>query len=234
MYLMPRLIGKGTQLSRLGGGIGTRGPGEQKLETDRRRIRDRIALLKKELEALGSRRAMMRKRRERFRVPAAAIVGYTNCGKSTLMNSLTGSTVAVRDKLFATLDPTTRKLIMPDRREILLIDTVGFLNELPHHLIEAFKATLEEAAQADLLIHLIDAGHPKAMEQAEAVYRVLGGIDALGKPMVTVLNKADRVASETIDDMKARLGADAAISALKREGLDILLDKISAAIPIFP
>jgi GTP-binding protein HflX len=233
MYLMPRLIGKGTEMSRLGGGIGTRGPGEQKLETDRRRIRDRIALLKKELEALGSRRAMMRKKRDRFRVSAVAIVGYTNSGKSTLMNALTGSSVMVRDKLFATLDPTTRRMKMPDGKEVLLIDTVGFLNELPHHLIEAFKATLEEAAQADLLIHLIDASHPKAKEQAEAVYKVLGGIDALGKPIITVLNKIDKIPPEEAERLKIELGADAAISALTKEGLDALTEKIRSRIAIF-
>lgn len=232
-YLMPRLIGKGTELSRLGGGIGTRGPGEQKLEVDRRRIRDRIARLKKELEGLGSRRAMMRKTRGRFRVPAVAIVGYTNAGKSTLMNALTGSSVIVRDKLFATLDPTIRKLTMPDRRQILFIDTVGFLNDLPHHLIEAFKATLEETIEADLLLHVIDASHPKAGEQAEAVYKVLGGIDALGKPVLTVLNKIDKASLGTVERLKVSLGADIAISALKKEGLDTLTRRIAASLPIF-
>ncbi|MCX5679345.1 MAG: GTPase HflX [Candidatus Omnitrophica bacterium] len=233
MYMMPRLTDKGTELSRLGGGIGTRGPGEQKLEVDRRRIRDRIARLKKELESLGSRRGMMRKRRDKFRIPSVAIVGYTNTGKSTLLNAITGSSVAVRDKLFATLDPTIRKLTMPNRREILFIDTVGFLKELPHHLIEAFKATLEEAVEADLLLHLIDASHPKAKEQAEAVYKVLGGIGALDKPIITVLNKIDRVSPEEVVRLKDLLGAAVAISALNKEGLGGLLEKITRSIPIF-
>lgn len=232
MYMMPRLTDKGTELSRLGGGIGTRGPGEQKLEVDRRRIRDRIAKLKKDLEGLGSRRGMMRNRRDKFRIPSVAIVGYTNTGKSTLLNTITGSAVVVQNKLFATLDPTVRKLTMPDRRQILFIDTVGFLKELPHHLIEAFKATLEEAAQADLLIHLVDASHPKVKEQAEAVYKVLGGIDALGKPIITVLNKTDKVSPEERERLKILLGASAAISALKKEGLGELLEKITTALPI--
>ena len=231
MYLMPRLVGKGTELSRLGGGIGTRGPGEQKLEVDRRRIRDRIARLKKELEALALRRGMMRTRRNRFKVPAVAIVGYTNAGKSTLMNALTGSSVIVRDKLFATLDPTIKRLVTPDKREILFIDTVGFLNELPHHVIEAFKATLEESAEADLLLHIIDASHPKAKEQAEAVYKVLGSINALGKPIITVLNKIDKISPEAVDRLKSVFGADAAISALKHHGLEDLLRRISGSLP---
>ena len=232
LYQMPRLTGKGTELSRLGGGIGTSGPGEQKLEVDRRRIRDRIARLKKELDGLGSRRGMMRKRRGKFRIPSVAIVGYTNTGKSTLINTITGSSVIVRDKLFATLDPTIRKLTMPDRREIFFIDTVGFLKELPHHLIEAFKATLEEATEADLLLHLIDASHPKAKEQAEAVYKVLGGIGALDKPIITVLNKIDKIPPEETARLKDLLGASVAISALNKEGLDGLLEKIAVSIPI--
>ncbi len=232
-YLMPRLTGKGTELSRQGGGIGTSGPGEQKLEMDRRRLRDRIARLKRDLEGLGARRGMMRKHREKFRVPSVAIVGYTNTGKSTLLNAITGSSVGVQNKLFATLDPTIRKLRLPNRREILVIDTVGFLKELPHHLIEAFKATLEEAVEADLLIHLVDASHPKAKEQAEAVYKVLGGIDALGKPIMTVLNKIDKVSPAEKDRLTTLLGADSAISALSREGLDGLVEKITARLPIF-
>lgn len=232
-YMMPRLTGKSPELSRQGGGIGTSGPGEQKLEVDRRRIKDRIARLKKELKGLGLRRGMMRKRREKFRIPSVAIVGYTNTGKSTLLNAITGSSVVARDKLFATLDPTIRKLTMPDRREILFIDTVGFLKELPHHLIEAFKATLEEAVEADLLIHLVDASHPKIKEQSETVLKVLGGIGALDKPIMTVLNKIDKVSPEEIERLKGLLGVDAAISALSREGLDVLIEKITKAVPIF-
>ena len=232
MYMMPRLTGKSPELSRQGGGIGTSGPGEQKLEVDRRRIKDRIARLKKDLIGLGQRRGMMRKRRDKFRIPSVAIVGYTNTGKSTLLNAITGSSVDVRNKLFATLDPTIRKLTMSDRREILFIDTVGFLKELPHHLIEAFKATLEEAVEADLLIHLVDASHPKVKEQAEAVYKVLGGIGALDKPIMTVLNKIDKVPPEEVERLKGILSASAAISALNREGLDGLVEKITAALPV--
>ncbi len=231
-YMMPRLTDKGTEYSRQGGGIGTSGPGEQKLEVDRRRIKDRIARLKKELGSLGQRRGMMRKHRDKFRIPSVAIVGYTNAGKSTLMNAITGSSVVVRDKLFATLDPTIRKLTMPDRREILFIDTVGFLKELPHHLIEAFKATLEEAVGADLLLHLVDASHPKAKEQAEAVLKVLGGIGALEKPIITVLNKIDKVLPEEIERLKGLLDAAAAISALNKEGLGSLIEKITARLPV--
>ena len=232
-YLMPRLTDNGTKFSRLGGGIGTSGPGEQKLEVDRRRIRDRIARLKKELVGLGSRRGMMRKHRGKFRIPSVAIVGYTNTGKSALLNAITGSSIVVRDKLFATLDPTIRRLTMPDRREILFIDTVGFLKELPHHLIEAFKATLEEAAEADLLIHLVDASHPKVKEQAEAVYKVLGSIGALDKPIITVLNKIDKVSPQEVERLKALLGATAAISALSKEGLAGLVEKIAKSISVF-
>jgi len=228
LYLMPRLTGKGVEMSRLGGGIGTRGPGEQKLEVDRRRIRERIFKLEGELESLHKRREMMRKKRQRFSMPAIAIIGYTNVGKSTLLNSLTGSDIVVKDKLFATLDPTVRRFrLAADGREILFIDTVGFLNDLPHHLIEAFKATLEEVTEADLLLHIVDASHPKAIEQSDAVYKVLGQIGAKNKRILTVLNKIDKVAEPgVIARMKESFGGAVAISAIKKEGFGELIDRI--------
>ena len=232
LYLLPRLTGKGVELSRLGGGIGTRGPGEQKLEIDRRRIRTRILRLERELEDLHKRREMMRKRRQRFSMPSVAIVGYTNAGKSTLLNSLTGSDVVVRDKLFATLDPTVRKFRTPSGKTILFVDTVGFLNDLPHHLIEAFKATLEEVTEADLILHIIDASHPKAIEQSTAVYRVLEEIGAASKPLLYVLNKVDKIAgsADTVKRLKGYFGNASAISALKKEGLDELIGAIESCL----
>lgn len=226
-YMLPRLIGKGVILSRLGGGIGTSGPGEQKLEVDRRRIRTRIFHLTKNLDSLGKRRDMMRKKRSRFSLLTVAIVGYTNVGKSTLLNALTDSDVIVRDKLFATLDPTIRKFTMPNNQKVLFVDTVGFIKELPHHLVEAFKATLEEVVEADVLLHLVDASHPKALEQAEAVYGVLKEIGASDKQTITALNKIDKVAaSEAIDRLKGHFNDAIAISALKKQGFDTLIARI--------
>ncbi len=227
LYLLPRLMGKGIYLSRLGGGIGTRGPGEQKLEVDRRRIRARITRLKSELDDLRSRRAMMRKKRERFSILTVAIIGYTNVGKSTLLNALTDSSVIVQDKLFSTLDPTVRRFIMPNKQKVLFVDTVGFLDDLPHHLIEAFKATLEEVVEADVLIHLIDISHPKAREQADAVYNVLEEIGARDKTIINVLNKIDKVESlPLVEKLKGYFQDPVVISALKREGLDRLIDRV--------
>jgi len=226
-YLLPRLTGKGVEMSRLGGGIGTRGPGEQKLEVDRRRIRDRISHLEKELEKLSARRAMMRKRRERFSVLTVAIIGYTNAGKSTLLNSLTASNVIVQDKLFSTLDPTIRKFILPNKQKILFADTVGFLDRLPHHLIEAFKATLEEVVEADLLLHIIDINHAKTMAQADAVSKVLEELGAKDKPVITVLNKIDKVENKVLINKLSTYFNDAVpISALKKEGFDELIRRI--------
>jgi len=226
LYMLPRLTGKGAELSRLGGGIGTRGPGEQKLEVDRRRIRTRITNLKRELENLRKRREMMRKKRNRFAVLSAAIVGYTNAGKSTLLNALTNADVIVQDKLFSTLDPTVRQFVLPNRQKILLADTVGFIDHLPHHLVEAFKATLEEVVNADILIHVIDASHSKAKEQSAAVYEVLKEIGAGDKKVITVLNKSDRIKEEFTDSVKKEFDNPILISALKREGFGALIEKL--------
>ena len=227
LYMLPRLTGKGVEMSRPGGGIGTSGPGEQKLEIDRRRIHSRIFRLKKELDGVSKRRSMGRKRRERNSVPAIAIVGYTNAGKSTLINAITSSDVIVRDKLFSTLDPTVRRFALPDRREILFIDTVGFIDRLPHNLVEAFKSTLEEVSQADIILHVVDISHPKAKEQSGAVYKVLDEIGAGNKPVITALNKIDKVFDLAVID-KARVFFDnpVAISALKREGFDRLIETV--------
>ncbi|MFA6142534.1 MAG: GTPase HflX [Candidatus Omnitrophota bacterium] len=226
LYMLPRLTGKGVALSRQGGGIGTSGPGEQKLKIDRRRIRDRISGLKRQLDDLSKRRSMMRKKRSRFSLSSIAIIGYTNVGKSTLINSLTSSDVGVQDKLFSTLDPTVRKFTLPDRQNILFIDTVGFLDALPHHLIEAFKATLEEVTEADLLLHLVDASHPKVREQADAVYKVLAQIEARDKALITVINKIDKAAPGVVDKLKEFFPGAIPISALRHEGFDELIDKI--------
>lgn len=227
MYLMPRLTGKGIYLSRLGGGIGTRGPGEQKLEVDRRRIRARVFHLKEALEDLSRRRAMMRKNRERFSLLTIGIIGYTNVGKSTLLNSLTDSRVFVEDKLFATLDPTVRKFTMPNKQKVLFVDTVGFLDHLPHHLIEAFKATLEEVVEADLLLHIVDMAHPKLTEQSNAVYKVLEELRVKDKPVITVLNKADIVCERNEQErIIQNFNSPVVISALKKEGFEGLINRI--------
>ncbi|MFH1753532.1 MAG: GTPase HflX [Candidatus Omnitrophota bacterium] len=226
-YLLPRLMGKGVILSRLGGGIGTRGPGEQKLEVDRRRIRTRIARLKRDLESVTQQRSMRRKKRERFSILTIAIIGYTNAGKSTLLNKLTGSDILVDNMLFSTLDPTIRKFTLPNNQNVLFIDTVGFIYKLPHNLIEAFKATLEEAVEADILLHVLDASHPKAREHSDATYRVLDELGIKDKPMITALNKSDNISDSFI---KERLLKDFSqsilISALRGENIDELQDRI--------
>jgi len=190
-YLFPRLVGKGIMLSRLGGGIGTSGPGEQKLEVDRRRIRKRIDRLKSDLKQISLHRQLMRKKRAIQQIPSVSLVGYTNAGKSTLLNTLAGSSQAVADSLFTTLDPLSKRFKLPNGEHVVLSDTVGFLHDLPHHLIEAFKATLEELIDADLLIHVLDIAHPKFQEHKEAVFKVLKELGIENKPMVTVLNKID-------------------------------------------
>jgi GTP-binding protein HflX len=191
-YLLPRLAGQWRHLERLGGGIGTRGPGESQLETDRRLIRRKIQRLKEQTEKIRQHRALYRQKRQKSGLPVAALVGYTNAGKSTLLNTLTQSEILVDDRLFATLDPTTRRLILPDRRTILLTDTVGFIRKLPPTIINAFRATLEELAEADLLLHVVDLSAPDAPGQSQAVEDILAGLDLAEKKRITVLNKIDR------------------------------------------
>ncbi len=194
-YLLPRLTRMWHHLSRQTGGIGTRGPGETQLEVDRRRVQERIARLERELESVRKTRAIQRQGRKRHQWPVAAVVGYTNAGKSTLLNLLTGADVVAEDKLFATLDPTTRSFVLPNKQRVLLTDTVGFLRKLPHTLIESFKATLEEVSEADLLIHIVDLSHPRVDEQMEAVDRVIKELDAYGKQTLIVFNKIDNLAN---------------------------------------
>jgi len=220
-YLLPRLTGKGVGLSRLGGGIGTRGPGETKLETDRRHIRRRIATIKAEIDAVTQHRSLQRESRRDL--PLVALVGYTNAGKSTLLNRLTGADVLAEDKLFATLDPTVRKLALPDNREVFLSDTVGFIHNLPHHLVASFRATLEEVCAARLLLHVVDASHPKADEQMQAVYSVLQSLGAADKRTITVFNKADRLTDPyTLPRLLNTTPDSISISARNGEGLDEL------------
>jgi GTP-binding protein HflX len=227
-YLLPRLVGKGTSLSRLGGGIGTRGPGETKLEVDRRRIRKRISVLRKELEEIAKRRGLQRSTRSKSGLPLVSLVGYTNAGKSTLFNALTNSEVFVEDKLFATLDPTIRRRYLPSGKFILLADTVGFIRKLPHELIAAFRATLEEAANSDLLIHVVDASHPGKDEHCEAVEEVLNTLGISDKPIITCLNKIDLIPG-SMERERIRLDHPGAVlvSAETGEGLDELLHAIS-------
>jgi len=226
LYLMPRLGDEDIMLSKLGGGIGTRGPGEQKLEVDRRRIRDRITKLKKELEKLKLQRATRRKQRTKFSLLTIAIVGYTNAGKSTLLNALTESDVYTQEKLFSTLDPTVKSFILPNNQKVLFADTVGFLNELPHHLIESFKATLEEVVNADVLLHIIDVSNPKAKEMEKAVFDVLAELGATEKPMITALNKIDKINTNEIPRLEREFRGAVAISALKKTNFEALIDKI--------
>ncbi len=197
-YRLARLTGKGIAMSRLGGGIGTRGPGEKKLETDRRLIKSRIARLNRELKEMQIHRDTARKKRLNESVPVAAIVGYTNAGKSTLLNALTGAGILAENKLFATLDPTTRRMELPGGQEILLTDTVGFIRKLPHHLVEAFKSTLEEARYADYILHVVDSVSPQMDAQMEAVYETLERLGIAGKPVITLFNKRDLAAGSEL------------------------------------
>jgi GTP-binding protein HflX len=227
-YLLPRLTGRGIYLSRLGGGIGTRGPGEQKLEMDRRRIRNRITKLKGELLGIAGQRKQKRQNRRKLSLSAVALVGYTNAGKSTLLNKLTESRVYAKNRLFSTLDPTVRKYKLPNNQTIVFIDTVGFINHLPHHLIESFKATLEEVVGADLLIHVVDATCPKLEERKRAVYDVLRELKIEEKPVITALNKTDMIGEEDKVRLKGVYPDAAFISALTGSGFNILTEEIMA------
>ena len=234
-YLLPRLRGWGEAMSRLGGGIGTRGPGETKLEVDRQHIKRRISKLRKDLKDLARTRDVKRSSRERSGVPQIAIAGYTNAGKSTLMNALTDSEVVVANQLFATLDPTVRKIQLPSGRGATLSDTVGFVSKLPHELVEAFRSTLEEVARATLILHVADSSSPDLPAQIEAVRMVLGEIGAGAVPEVLALNKADRLSEVERARVLVRFDGDAvAISALTGDGLQELLEKVEGAIPRFP
>ena len=219
-YRSARLVGLRESLSRLGGGIGTRGPGEKKLESDRRLIRTRISALKEELSHVEKHRELIRARRDRGTMKTAAIVGYTNAGKSTLLNKLTGSEVLSENKLFATLDPTTRTLNLDDGQQILLTDTVGFISKLPHHRVEAFKSTLEEAKYADYIIHVVDAANPQVETQMHIVYETLRELGVLGKKTITLFNKQDLEGASQLRDFKADYTLK--ISAKTGEGLDSL------------
>ncbi|MFC1658308.1 GTPase HflX [Candidatus Omnitrophota bacterium] len=226
-YLLPRLVGKGIMLSRLGGGIGTRGPGEQKLEVDRRRIQKRISKLKQDLLQLTNHRRVIRKKRRDEAIPCLALVGYTNAGKSTLLNALTGAGQHVENSLFTTLDPLSRRMEMPSGTKVVVSDTVGFLHNLPHHLIEAFHATLEEIEEADFLINVLDASHPRIQERHQAVLSVLKELNCEGRPLITVLNKIDLVEDKAwLSWLEEKFVDSVSISAKSGENLDQLLKKI--------
>ncbi len=241
-YLLPRLRGQWPHLERLGGGIGTRGPGETQLEMDRRLVKRRIQQLRRELEAVRKHRSLHRQRRSRQGVPVVSLVGYTNAGKSTLMQALSGAEVMVADKLFATLDPLTRRVPLPDGGYFLLTDTVGFINKLPPQLVAAFRATLEELEEADLLLHVIDITHPNAAEQAEVVERTLAELGLAHKPRIAVFNKVDRLAGgdgalpdeaivqEFLPYIRQWQPRAVLVSALRGWGLEELLRQIQAAL----
>ena len=226
-YSLPRLSGKGTALSRLGGGIGTRGPGETKLETDRRHIRFRIQNLKAELDKVEKRRVAMHQRRKKNGALCVAIVGYTNAGKSTLMNRLTDAGVLQEDKLFATLDPTARQLVLPDGRQIMLVDTVGLVRRLPHQLVDAFRSTLEEAVWADVILNVCDASSDECAEHIGVTESVLSDLGCSGKPIINVLNKCDKPTELDFDFFENSVK----ISAATGDGIDSLLTAIENALP---
>jgi GTPase len=231
-YLLPRLAGSGTALSRLGGGIGTRGPGETKLESDRRRIRVRIQVIQREIEQMRQRRSQLRERRQKRSVPTVALVGYTNAGKTTLFNRLTDETAVASDALFVTLDPLVRRVRLPDNRELLVSDTVGFLDRLPHALVAAFAATLEEVAEADLILHVIDAGSPERQRQVTAVHNVLEEVGASDVPTVAVYNKIDTITADERRRLRAADPSAALISATLGTGVAELLQMIASRLAL--
>ena len=228
-YMLPRLTGKGTAMSRLGGGIGTRGPGETKLETGKRHIRTKMEKIKERLRESENHREQMKKRRKKDGVITVAIVGYTNAGKSTLMNYLTDAGVLAQDKLFATLDPTSRALKLPSGVTVMLIDTVGLVRRLPHHLVEAFKSTLEEAAQADIILNVCDASSDEASIHLEVTQSLLESLGCSGSPIIPVLNKCDKV--QGLDDIPI-IGSSVRISAKTGQGIDRLLEVIDENLPV--
>jgi len=238
-YLLPRLVlGQNSAFSRLAGGIGGRGPGETKLETDRRRVRDRIGQLEKQVDNLGRQRQERRKNRSQKNLPLISLVGYTNAGKSTLLNTLTQSEVYVEKKMFATLDPTSRRLRLPYEQEVIINDTVGFIRDLPEALVAAFRATLEEISDSDLLVHVVDASNPRALHQIESVDKILTDLSFNRIPQIIVLNKADLIPPAEVETLRRQIGLDkdatcVAISANARETLKPFVEQMAARIGTF-
>jgi GTP-binding protein HflX len=231
-YLLPRLVGAGAALSRLGGGIGTRGPGETKLETDRRRIRMRIHAVSQDIEHVRKRRSQLRERRHKAAIPTVALVGYTNAGKTTLFNRLTNAEAEASDALFVTLDPLVRQVRLPEGGELLISDTVGFIDRLPHTLVAAFRATLEEVSEADLMLHVIDASAPDRDRRIAAVRQVLDEVGAMEVPLVEVYNKTDQMTADERARLQERDPAAVCISALKGDGVDELVETIASRLAL--